>query len=901
MTPKGTDSGGFSAGRGTPVAFKRRFLVPGLALTALELVFVVWPAFALFDPTSDDRSIMLRVAAPVIGGALAIWYAAMAAWLSPVQRAVLLRRQAQKIPKQLAARAYRATWRVPLRALVLRSVLWTAVGAANGLILTRYGNWLGRDAGHLTALVATHAVAVNLVRALWYGHILTRVRAGVFPEVTTLREFADGYFRKVVLICIVVAGGALAAVAAFMYFFIFTEDKYLEAMLYVPSTIAVSTAILVVLARLWTRTIDQYLEAHTYDSDRDPAATGTDAQGVYRRAQELPYRLAGATVALWLLGSLFASMTARMKMDVEFDDATLLFGSTVVIAVGAALYQALWHRETMRPLLGHLSVRHRLPMRTMRAALSLRAKLLLSFGGVVVFACGLALFWGFIQYKTLVTGFTGKQADLGLAWLRSEVQAKAAADAAPPTPTMVRRVLLALDTQSPTENAVYYYQPAETSADTLALGGGPMGAPTLPWYARARISLRKDKGVIEIGSLGLSGRHGRLVIDWHGTDYDVGSIAVLFPSYSGRGPTIERPLKELLVFFLVLFGVCGGIAVLTVAEFVKPIRKLEQRADGMARGELAQPVTSGGESDEIGRLTFALEEMRRALGEKLRSTEEVNLDLERAVQRRTSDLAKKNRELAETLEKLTRAQSQLVRSEKMASIGQLVAGIAHEINNPVNAIVNTVSPLDEALADLDNLDGEDKDDVRDMIRVIKRGAQRTKDIVQALHNYSRTDDESVVDVDLNRSLDDSLELLRHILKGNITVERDYQDVGRIRGHAGQLNQVFMNLLTNAAQAVASRTDATIWVTTRPTADGVVVTVRDNGAGIPPDVLPRIFDPFFTTKEVGEGTGLGLSIVHGIVERHGGTIEVDPVDTGGTAFKVVLPRNDAPVEMTSMTQ
>src|SRR6185503_4292617 len=141
-----------------------------------------------------------------------------------------------------------------------------------------------------------------------------------------------------------------------------------------------------------------------------------------------------------------------------------------------------------------------------------------------------------------------------------------------------------------------------------------------------------------------------------------------------------------------------------------------------------------------GRLTFALEEMRRALREKLRSTEEVNLDLERAVQRRTADLAKKNRELAETLEKLTRAQDQLVRAEKMASIGQLVAGIAHEINNPVNAIVNTVGPLEEAIGEIDSEDRSARADaaaeIRDMVRVVQRGAQRTKAIVQALHNYS---------------------------------------------------------------------------------------------------------------------------------------------------------------------
>ena len=554
----------------------------------------------------------------------------------------------------------------------------------------------------------------------------------------------------------------------------------------------------------------------------------------------------------------------------------------------------------MRPLLDQLTVKFRLPVRAIRPSLSLRAKLLLSFGGMVLFAVGLALFWGFIQYKNLVTEFTSKQADLGLAWLRSEVQGAVAGRADAPTPTLVREVLHSVDRGSPEAgSAVFYYVSNEPGAKVLALGGGPMGAPHLPWYARAELQLDQDDA-IQLDSHSLSGRHGRLVVTWHQTRYDLGGMAVFYPNYRGRGPSLVRPLKELLVFFLILFGTCAGIVLFTVAQFVKPIRRLEQRADGMARGELAQPVSSGGEGDEIGRLTFALEEMRRALREKLRSTEEVNLDLERAVQRRTADLAKKNRELAETLEKLTRAQDQLVRSEKMASIGQLVAGIAHEINNPVNAIVNTVGPLEVAIDDIAGDDAaaraEARGDVVDMLRVVQRGAQRTKAIVQALHNYSRTDDESVVEVDLNRSLDDSLELLRHVLKQSIAVEREYGEVGRVRGHAGQLNQVFMNLLTNAAQAVAGRDSATIWVATYDTpgdAGGVTIEVRDNGEGIPHEVLSRIFDPFFTTKDVGEGSGLGLSIVHGIVERHGGTIEVDSTPDVGTRFRVQLPRGGLP--------
>jgi signal transduction histidine kinase len=452
----------------------------------------------------------------------------------------------------------------------------------------------------------------------------------------------------------------------------------------------------------------------------------------------------------------------------------------------------------------------------------------------------------------------------------------------------VRSALRRLATKAPEAPVMYYL---DDDGDLLAVGGGPMGAPRPPWYVRYLLS-RSTGELIAIHGAELTGRAQRLEIGWHAVKYRLGSVAVFYPSYRGRGPSMERPLKELLVFFLVLFGACGGIVALTVSQFMSPIRRLEQRADAMARGELADPVVVAGEGDEIGRLTLALEEMRRALRDKLRSTEEVNLDLERAVQMRTADLARKNRELAETLDKLTRAQEQLVRSEKLASIGQLVAGIAHEINNPVNAIVNTVGPLEEAINDIDSPDlvarGEAARDVREMVRVVQRGAQRTKAIVTALHNYSRTDDESVVDFDIDRSLDDSLELLRHLLKDK-TVTKHYGDVGRVRGHAGQVNQVFMNLLTNAAQAIAGKDDATITIETTGDAGTVEVKIKDNGQGISTDVLPRIWDPFFTTKDVGEGTGLGLSIVHELVERHGGTIECATELGAGTEFTVKLPR------------
>ena len=328
-------------------------------------------------------------------------------------------------------------------------------------------------------------------------------------------------------------------------------------------------------------------------------------------------------------------------------------------------------------------------------------------------------------------------------------------------------------------------------------------------------------------------------------------------------------------------------------DLVGPVRALEERSDEMARGELARPVPPSGEADEIGRLSLAFEEMRRALRDKLRSTESLNIDLEREVRRRTEVLEQRNAELHDALEKLRRAQNDLIRSEKLASMGRLVAGIAHEIHNPVNAVINTLAPLEEAISTMAGaLDGEaalrGASDAQEMLRVVQRGAARTKAIVQALHNYSRGDEQRPRELVLARSVDDTLDLLRHRLR-SVRVEKEIEPDLRLNGFPGQIDQVFMNLISNAAQAVGARdSGGTIRIVARTQADDVEIIVADDGPGIPADVIPKIFDPFFTTKDVGEGSGLGLSIVHGIVDRHGGRIMVESKVGEGTTFRIVFP-------------
>jgi signal transduction histidine kinase len=234
--------------------------------------------------------------------------------------------------------------------------------------------------------------------------------------------------------------------------------------------------------------------------------------------------------------------------------------------------------------------------------------------------------------------------------------------------------------------------------------------------------------------------------------------------------------------------------------------------------------------------------------------------------------------------------AQLVQSERLASLGRLVAGVAHEINNPVSFVATSIVPLRERLADLAAVvPAADQPALREadeLVDIMARGAERTVAIVKDLRAFSRLGEEARKPTDLHEGLDVTLRLLETRWRDRITIERDYGDLPRVECNAGQVNQVFMNLLANACDAIPGR--GTIRITTRVDGDVVRIAIQDDGSGIAPDVLPHIFDPFFTTKDVGAGTGLGLSISHGVVTAHGGRIEVRTAPQQGTTFEVILP-------------
>ncbi|MCX6141036.1 MAG: ATP-binding protein [Candidatus Kapabacteria bacterium] len=242
---------------------------------------------------------------------------------------------------------------------------------------------------------------------------------------------------------------------------------------------------------------------------------------------------------------------------------------------------------------------------------------------------------------------------------------------------------------------------------------------------------------------------------------------------------------------------------------------------------------------------------------------------------------------------LKAAQTLLVESEKMASLGQLTAGIAHEINNPVNFIASSIGPLRRDLVEYEALGGKGADaeelrtEIFELLNGIETGARRTSDIVKSLRTFSRLDEGSIKEADLVVGIESTLTLLGGRIKGHFEIVRDYQEIPLVECRPGEINQVIMNILTNAMDALEFTEHPMISIGVRSAGpDGVQITIADNGTGIPEPLLSKLFDPFVTTKDVGKGTGLGLSISYGIIERHRGKIDVK--NHGGAVFTITLP-------------
>ncbi|KKD38695.1 ATP-binding protein [Limnoraphis robusta] len=354
-------------------------------------------------------------------------------------------------------------------------------------------------------------------------------------------------------------------------------------------------------------------------------------------------------------------------------------------------------------------------------------------------------------------------------------------------------------------------------------------------------------------------------------------------------------------------------------RIVKPIKAIAKTAYLVSQGDLNQtaPVLS---NNEIGMLAKTFNQMIEQLKLTYQQLADYSHTLEEKVEQRTQELRHKNQDLEITLKQLKKTQTQLVQQEKMASLGQLVAGVAHEINNPVNFIYGNVQPATKYARDLLNLiqlyqkhypqpNSEIIDDIEaidlafiqedfmQLLDSMKEGSERIKEIVLSLRNFSRLDESEQKQVDLHQGIESTLRILQNRLKAQserpeIAVIKQYGQLPLLNCYPGQLNQVYMNLLSNAIDALEQdRTiiNPHILIHTTLSNNNIEIRISDNGSGIKSELLERIFDPFFTTKPVGKGTGLGLSIsYHIIVENHKGKLLCHSQLGKGTEFIIKLP-------------
>ncbi|MES3037723.1 MAG: ATP-binding protein, partial [Bdellovibrionota bacterium] len=304
---------------------------------------------------------------------------------------------------------------------------------------------------------------------------------------------------------------------------------------------------------------------------------------------------------------------------------------------------------------------------------------------------------------------------------------------------------------------------------------------------------------------------------------------------------------------------------------LKPLHELVMALQSFESQE--QAVTIPVKNDtEIGLLTESFNEMSLKISQ-----------VRRDLRFKLAELEKANKELKET-------QSKLVQSAKMVSLGQLVAGVAHELNNPIGFIYSNMTHLkeySEKLVSLVDIAEEKPSElkakkeeyeydyiVKDLPKLIascEDGARRTRDIVLGLRNFSRLDESKLKEVNIHESLDTTLNLLQGEIKNRLKINKQYEPIPSIFCYASQINQVFMNLLSNAIQAIPGQGE--LWITTQPVRGidkigKVQISIQDSGKGMSAEVLSKVFDPFFTTKGVGQGTGLGLSISYGIIHNHG---------------------------------
>ncbi len=573
----------------------------------------------------------------------------------------------------------------------------------------------------------------------------------------------------------------------------------------------------------------------------------------------LPGRLAGLHLAAWVGAGLGAGLLLLFLESFRPDRSFLLFLACILAGTATALAAFVRTAVHLMPLWAALDGSGDALAQVRRAPL--RRRITLVFGGLVFFSSAFGLYTVFALQREIVGYYVEKQGN------ETAQAVEAVLAVAPDRPCETLAQL------APRDGTLLLRSPAFDCA----------AGRELPEALRGRLLASAD-GPLVVPSVDLEG------IKYTPEGHPDAALVLLLQ----RPEWARRVLLVSLGFYTLLFLFSAFLAAQVARGLTTPVEALRKQLERIEQGNLQEPVRPGS-ADEIGQLALSADAMRRGLQEMVETIRALNLTLEEKVRDRTAALQETNEELRAAMARLKEAQAQLVHAEKMASLGRLMTGLAHELNNPVNAIRNSAGPLRKGLERL--ADGPDPGLAARLdkaARVVEHAAGRTVALIESMATFSRAGEQTRKEVDLHAAIDATLLLLQHRVEANGTTVRQHRaELPPVPCVPGELSQVLMNLLANALDAVAHLgADGRVDVTTRHEGEWVQVAVEDNGPGIPDADRARIFEPFFTTRDA--GTGLGLAISDEVVRRHGGTLAVEAGTGGGARFVVTLPLVSPPL-------